>query len=333
MTLLNIQGLTVEYHAVSGIYRAVEDLSFSLERGKSLGIVGESGCGKTTAMLALMRLLPEDGRIVAGQVLLDGIDLLQLNPSEMREYRWRNISMVFQGAMNALNPVRTVGAQIAEAIRRHDTVPRGETREEVCRLLDLVGVSRSRGDQYPHQYSGGMRQRGMIAMALACRPQVIIADEPTTALDVMIQAQILDLLRSLQNELGLSIIIVTHDLGVVAEICDDVLVMYGGKLAEYAPSEIIYQAAVHPYTRKLLSAFPDIKNPKDKLSSIPGHPPALNNLPLGCRFEPRCDLAQGFCSLEIPRTLELTPGHFVRCLRAQENRTYAVRRKNTGNWG
>jgi len=317
MKLLVVKDLTVEYHTATGIYRAVEGLSFSLRRGKSLGIVGESGCGKTTAMLAMMRILPQDGRIVEGQVLLDGVDLLQLDPPEMRDYRWRNISMVFQGAMNALNPVRPVGVQIAEAIRRHDTVPKGETRDEVHRLLDLVGVSSSRADQYPHQYSGGMRQRAMIAMALACRPQVVIADEPTTALDVMIQAQIMDLLAELQHELDLSIIIVTHDLGVVAETCDNVLVMYGGKLAEYAPSDVIYQDAIHPYTRKLLSAFPDIKNPRAKLTSIPGYPPPLNKLPLGCRFEPRCDSSGDFCSLEVPRILELAPGHFVGCLRAK----------------
>jgi len=317
MTLLDVRNLTVEYHTDTGIYRAVEALSFSLLRGKSLGIVGESGCGKTTAMLALMRILPKDSRIVEGQVLLDGIDLMQLDPPAMRDYRWRNISMVFQGAMNALNPVRTVSSQIAEAIRRHDTVPKGETRDEVYRLLDLVGVSRSRTDQYPHQYSGGMRQRAMIAMALACRPQVVIADEPTTALDVMIQAQIMDLLRELQNELDLSIIVVTHDLGIVAETCDNVLVMYGGKLAELAPTDIIYQEAIHPYTRKLIHAFPDIKNPRAKLTSIPGYPPPLNKLHLGCRFEPRCDLSGDFCSLEVPEIVELAPGHFVGCLRAK----------------
>jgi ABC-type dipeptide/oligopeptide/nickel transport system ATPase component len=228
-----------------------------------------------------MRLLPEAGRIVNGKIIFEDVDLLQLTPREMREYRWQKLSMIFQGAMNALNPVRTVGSQIAEALREHDTVPRDEISDEVLRLLDLVGVAHSRAAQYPHQYSGGMRQRAMIAMALACKPKIVIADEPTTALDVMIQAQMLDLLQELQKELNLSIIMVTHDLGVVAELCDDVLVMYGGKLAEYASADIIYNRPLHPYTQRLLSAFPDIDNPRAQLASIPGHPPALDALPPG----------------------------------------------------
>ena len=317
MTLLKVQDLTVEYHTDSGVYLAVEDLFFTLAEGKSLGIVGESGCGKTTAMMALMRLLPEAGRIVDGEVIFENIDLLQLSPKEMRKYRWLKMSMIFQGAMNALNPVRTVGSQIAEALREHDTVPKGEIRQEVLRLLDLVGVARSRTEQYPHQYSGGMRQRAMIAMALACRPKIVLADEPTTALDVMIQAQMLDLLQELQKELGLSIIMVTHDLGVVAELCDDVLVMYGGKLAEYASADIIYNQSLHPYTQRLLSAFPDINEPRAQLSSIPGHPPALNALPPGCRFEPRCDLADEGCKLKAPEPVEIRKGHYVSCFKVE----------------
>jgi len=317
MTLLKVQDLSVEYHTDSGIYLAVEDLFFTLAEGKSLGIVGESGCGKTTAMMALMRLLPEAGRIVDGEVIFENIDLLQLSPKEMQEYRWTKMSMIFQGAMNALNPVRTVGSQIAEALREHHTVPKGEIRQEVLRLLDLVGVARSRTEQYPHQYSGGMRQRAMIAMALACRPKLVLADEPTTALDVMIQAQMLDLLQELQKELGLSIIMVTHDLGVVAELCDDVLVMYGGKLAEYASADIIYNQSLHPYTQRLLAAFPDINEPRAQLSSIPGHPPALNALPPGCRFEPRCDLADEGCKLKAPEPVEIRKGHYVSCFKVE----------------
>ena len=317
MTLLKVQDLSVEYHTDSGIYLAVEDLFFTLAEGKSLGIVGESGCGKTTAMMALMRLLPEAGRIVDGEVIFENIDLLQLSPKEMREYRWLKMSMIFQGAMNALNPVRTVGSQIAEALREHNTVPKSEIRQEVLRLLDLVGVARSRTEQYPHQYSGGMRQRAMIAMALACRPKIVLADEPTTALDVMIQAQMLDLLQELQKELGLSIIMVTHDLGVVAELCDDVLVMYGGKLAEYASADIIYNQSLHPYTQRLLSAFPDIDDPRAELSSIPGHPPALNALPPGCRFEPRCELADEGCKLKAPEPVEIRKGHYVSCFKVE----------------
>ncbi len=207
----------------------------------------------------------------------------------MHEVRWKGISIIFQGAMNALNPVRTVGDQIAEAITCHEiTGAREMVRERVDELLDLVGITKDRRDSYPHQYSGGMRQRAMIAMALACNPQVVIADEPTTALDVMIQAQVLDLLDNLRRKLGLSIIFVTHDLGVVAEMCDSVLVMYGGVMAEYADVDTVYNKAVHPYTQELLKAFPDLSNPEKKLASIPGYPPRLDDLPTGCRFAPRC---------------------------------------------
>jgi len=317
MTLLQVRNLTVEYQTAAGTYRAVEDLSFHLEQGKALGIVGESGCGKTTAMLALMRLLPEEGRIVDGEIQFEQTDLLGLSPDKLNQYRWRMISMIFQGAMNALNPVRTVGGQIEEAIRLHGTVARSEVKNEVLRLLDLVGIVFSRVGHYPHQYSGGMRQRAMIAMALACRPRIVIADEPTTALDVMVQAQILDLLERLQKELDLSIILVTHDLGLVAELCDDVLVMYGGRMAEYASSHRIYNHAGHPYTQRLLSAFPDIENPGAELASIPGYPPALDALPPGCRFQPRCHLALDICALEPPPNVEVIPDHLVSCVRAQ----------------
>jgi oligopeptide/dipeptide ABC transporter ATP-binding protein len=320
MTLLQVRGLTVEYHTDAGVFRAVEDLDFSLEEGRSLGLVGESGCGKTTAMMALMRLLPEAGRIVEGEALFEGADLLRLSTAQMRTYRWGKISMVFQGAMNALNPVRTVGSQIEEAICHHKVVGRGEAREEVGRLLDLVGVSPGRAGQYPHQYSGGMRQRAMIAMALACRPKVVICDEPTTALDVMVQAQILDLLQELQRELDLAIIMVTHDLGVVAELCDDVLVMYGGRMAEYADADTIFNIPVHPYTQRLLFAFPDIDAPRAELASIPGHPPPLDDLPPGCRFEPRCGLRLVECAAQVPAGIEIAPGHFASCLRAGETR-------------
>jgi peptide/nickel transport system ATP-binding protein len=324
MSLLEVRDLTVEYHTKDGIFCAVENLNLDLDQGESLGIVGESGCGKTTAMLAVMRLLPEAGRIVSGRVLLDGVDLLQLPVAQLRTYRWKEISMIFQGAMNALNPVRTVGSQIEEALLVHDTVPRAKAQREVERLLDLVGVSPARASEYPHEYSGGMRQRAVIAMALACQPRVIIADEPTTALDVMVQAQILDLLQELQRELHLSIIMVTHDLGVVAELCDDVLVMYGGRMAEWADIDRIYNHAVHPYTRRLLFAFPDIDDPRATLASIPGHPPPLDNLPPGCRFEPRCGVSLDRCSRELPQSIEVAPGHYVCCVLAEgEGRRHA----------
>lgn len=318
MHLLEVVDLSVEYHTPSGIFRAVDNLNFHLDTGKSLGLVGESGCGKTTTMLSLLRLLPENGRIVSGEVIFKGKNLLHLPVPELRKIRWKEISIIFQGAMNALNPVRTVADQIAETLIHHNITPRSEVNKEVYRLLDMVGVSKSRASQYPHQYSGGMRQRAMIAMALACRPKIIFADEPTTALDVMIQAQMLDLLQELQEELDLSIIMVTHDLGVVAELCDDVLVMYGGRLIEYGSSDAIYNHAQHPYTQRLLTAFPDIENPRAELSAIPGYPPPLNNLPPGCIFEPRCLVAEKICSQKTPKEYEVSPDHIASCIKLYE---------------
>ncbi|UCH61338.1 MAG: ABC transporter ATP-binding protein, partial [Anaerolineales bacterium] len=269
-------------HAVAGV-------SFTLREGEMLGLVGESGCGKTTLMLSILRLLPQAGRITGGQLLLDGRDLFSLSEREIENVRWKDISFIFQGAMNALNPVRTIGDQIAEAIIRHNLArSRSWLDERVRELLELVGIGGDRKDQYPHQYSGGMRQRAMIAMALACNPRIVIADEPTTALDVMIQAQILELLESLRTRLGLSVILVTHDLGVVAEVCDTVLVMYGGVTAEYADVDTVFNRPQHPYTQQLLGAFPDLSRPKGRLLAIPGYPPRLDALPPGCRFAPRC---------------------------------------------
>jgi peptide/nickel transport system ATP-binding protein len=294
--------------------QAVVDVSFTLREGEVLGLVGESGCGKTTLVLSLMRLLPANGRIVDGTVLLDGIDLLSLSEGEMARMRWNEIAIIFQGAMNALNPVRTVGDQIAEAITQfEDLANKKAVKDRVAELLDLVGIGPERQDQYPHQYSGGMRQRAMIAMALACNPQVVIADEPTTALDVMVQAQILELLEKLRDVLGLSIIFVTHDLGVVAEMCDSVLVMYGGVTAEYADVDTIYNEPQHPYTRELLRAFPDISHPTEKLASIPGFPPRLNALPPGCRFAPRCPSAMDVCQVLQPAQHRLDDGHLTSC--------------------
>ena len=315
MAVLEVRNLSVNYLTDQGTaLRAVEDVSFSLEQGCSLGLVGESGCGKTTAMLGVLRLLPAEGRIVSGEVRYEGVDLLRLSEREMRKYRWSKISLVFQGAMNALNPVRKVGDQIAEPIMLHGVaIDKKAASERVDELLELVGITPEMARQYPHQYSGGMRQRAMIAMALACSPDIIIADEPTTALDVMIQAQILDLLQNLQRELDLSIILVTHDLGVVAEICDDVLVMYGGKTAEYASVDTIYNEPLHPYTQRLLQAFPDVDSPTSTLASIPGFPPPLDALPPGCRFEPRCHRKSDVCAVESPPLVTVKPGHYVAC--------------------
>jgi peptide/nickel transport system ATP-binding protein len=299
---------------------ALMDVGFTLRKGEVLGLVGESGCGKTTLMLSLMRLLPANGRITSGVIQFQEQDLLSLSESDMARIRWKEISMIFQGAMNALNPVKKVGDQIAEAILQHSEGPNAnEVNGRVRDLLDLVGIGPERRDQYPHQYSGGMRQRAMIAMALACSPQIVIADEPTTALDVMVQAQILQLLDNLRQKLGLSILFVTHDLGVVAEMCDSVLVMYGGVTAEYALVDTIFNNPQHPYTRELLRAFPDLSNPTAQLASIPGHPPRLNALPPGCRFAPRCPAAYGRCHTEQPSLHQIEPNHWASCHLVQPN--------------
>ncbi len=312
--LLDVRNLSINYVNETQVAKAVHNVSFRLHEGELLGLVGESGCGKTTLMMALMRLLPAAGQISNGQVLYGGRDLATLSEEQLAEIRWKGISIIFQGAMNALNPVRTVGDQIAEAIIKHmPTMPRGAVEARVVELLELVGIAAEHKDHYPHQYSGGMRQRAMIAMALSCNPQVVIADEPTTALDVMIQAQILELLDSLRKKLRLAIIFVTHDLGVVAEMCDSVLVMYGGVTAEYASVDVIYNTPQHPYTQELLKAFPDLTKPEKKLVSIPGYPPKLDALPDGCRFAPRCPMAFDRCKTELPKLHELGNGHIASC--------------------
>ncbi|MBI5825928.1 MAG: dipeptide/oligopeptide/nickel ABC transporter permease/ATP-binding protein [Chloroflexi bacterium] len=313
--LLEVRNLSIHYvNNGKPPARAVENISFNLQEGELIGLVGESGCGKTTLMLSLLRLLPSAGQIVNGRVLFNGRDLTALTEDELNSVRWSGISIVFQGAMNALNPVRTVGEQIAEAIIKHlPGFPKENLSARVVELLDLVGIAADHKDHFPHQYSGGMRQRAMIAMALACNPQVIVADEPTTALDVMIQAQILELLDRLRKKLGLAIIFVTHDLGVVAEMCDKVLVMYGGVTAEYADVDVIYNNPKHPYTQELLKAFPDLTKPKKKLSSIPGYPPRLDALPAGCRFAPRCPAAFKRCHTDPPSLHKLGDGHIASC--------------------
>jgi len=313
--VLDVENLSIHYvSADKPPARAVENVSFQLHEGELMGLVGESGCGKTTLMMALMRLLPAAGQIVGGKVLFNHQDLTAMSEEEFTDVRWSGISIIFQGAMNALNPVRTVGDQIAEAIKKHIPVYYDKPVEErVSELLEMVGIAAQHKDHFPHQYSGGMRQRAMIAMALACAPQVVIADEPTTALDVMVQAQILELLDDLRKKLGLAIIFVTHDLGVVAEMCDSVLVMYSGVTAEYADVDTIYNAPRHPYTQELLKAFPDLSQPDKRLTSIPGYPPKLDALPAGCRFAPRCPLAFDRCSIEMPKLHTLNGGHIASC--------------------
>jgi oligopeptide/dipeptide ABC transporter ATP-binding protein len=312
--LLSIRHLTTEFHlADKRIVRALEDVSFEVLPGQTVGLVGESGCGKTTILMSVMRLLPSNGRITSGNIQFKGNDLLSLSEREMRNHRWKDMAIVFQGAMNALNPVMKVGDQILEAILLHKLMNLEAAETRVGELLEMVGIPRLRCDQYPHQYSGGMRQRAMIAMSLACSPDLLFADEPTTALDVMIQAQVLELLKEIQKTLGLAIVLVTHDLGVVAEVCDSVVVMYGGKVAENGSADTVYNQPQHPYTQRLLASFPDLNAPSDALAFIPGTPPRLTDLPPGCRFHPRCDVKIDPCDKIPPTMIETSPGHFSAC--------------------
>ena len=311
--LLSVRHLTTEFQLANNqVARALEDVSFDVLSGQTLGLVGESGCGKTTTLMSVMRLLPASGRITEGNIHFKGTDLLTLSEREMRAFRWKEIAIIFQGSMNALNPVMRVGDQISEAILLHNQMGREAAEQRVGELLELVGIPRLRGEQYPFQYSGGMRQRAMVAMALACSPSLLFADEPTTALDVMIQAQVLELLKQIQRTLGLTIVLVTHDLGVVAEMCDEVVVMYGGKVAEYGTADLIYNHPQHPYTQRLLKAFPDLNRATEAVDSagqdlvtIPGSPPRLNALPAGCRFNPRCQESTEICTQVAPRLVNM----------------------------
>ena len=298
--LLEVDGLRTYFRLPRGTVKAVDGVSFRLEAGEALGIAGESGCGKTTTALSLIQLLPPNARIAGGSVRLYGIDLAAKSTNQMRRYRWREISIVFQGAMNALNPVRRIREQVAEPIVQRLQVSERDALRRAGELLELVGIPSRRGTAYPHELSGGMRQRAMIAMALACDPAIVIGDEPTTALDVMVQAQILDLLERLRRQLGLSLILITHDLSVIAETCDRVLIMYAGRVAEEGPVRDVFARPRHPYTQKLLRAFPNIHADRRTLDTIPGAPPDLVDPPPGCRFAPRCPLVMDVCRTEVP---------------------------------
>ena len=298
--LLVVDDLRTHFTVGSGTVRAVDGVSFRLDHGEALGIAGESGCGKTTTALSLVRILPSNARIVSGSINLMGIDLVPKSENALRRYRWREVSIVFQGAMNALNPVSRIRDQIAEPIEERLGESPKAARKRADDLLELVGIPRKRGDAYPHQLSGGMRQRAMIAMALACDPAVIIGDEPTTALDVMVQAQILELLEDLRHKLGLSLILITHDLSVIAETCDRVMVMYAGRVAEEGPVDEVFRRPRHPYTQKLMAAFPNIHADRRTLDMIPGSPPDLRDPPPGCRFAPRCPFAMDVCREVVP---------------------------------
>lgn len=315
MPVLQLQGLTTHYTTLRGWVRAAEDVSFEVDKGQALGLVGESGCGKTTVALSILKILPSGGRIRKGRILFNEVDLVPLSNGEMRKIRWKGISIVFQGAMNALNPVFKVGDQIIEAIRLHEPdVSKSDARRRTEALLEMVGVEPSRADNYPHEFSGGMRQRALIAMALAANPQLLIADEPGTALDVIVQAQTLQLMRALKEKLGLAMVIISHDLSIVAEICEKVAIMYAGHIVEYGNVESIFKEPLHPYTQGLLGAFPSIKGERKKLTSVPGQPPDLLEPPPACRFHPRCPYAMDICRKERPVLERVGSGdHNVAC--------------------
>jgi peptide/nickel transport system ATP-binding protein len=313
MPLLEILNLATAFPTEIGSARAVDDVTLSVDKGKVLGIVGESGCGKSITSLSILRLVPPPGKIVGGKILLDGTNLLDLTEAQMRSIRGNKIALIPQDPMTSLNPVYTVGAQIMEAIELHQKVGHKEARKKAIEVLDRVRIpeAKTRVDDYPHQFSGGMRQRVMIAMALACEPELLIADEPTTALDVTVQAQILDLLREIQTSQGTAIVLITHDLGVVAEMCDTVAVMYAGSVVEYSDVRELFSNPKHPYTVGLLNSIP--RPGTDRLTAIEGQPPSLTKLPSGCRFANRCPIKEDRCDLSIPPLEEKSVGHVARC--------------------
>ncbi len=312
--MLEVRNLKTYFYTTKGVVKAVDGVSFKLNKGEVLGIAGESGCGKSTTAYSLIRLVPPPGKIVDGELVFEGRDILKLSEEDFRkQIRWKKISMVFQGAMNALNPVYTIGDQIAEVLMLHKHMTKEEAMKEVYKLLEMVGIDPKRAKSYPHELSGGMKQRVVIAMALALRPPLVIADEPTTALDVVVQAQIMNLLKRLQREHRMSIILITHDLSLIAEMAEKVVIMYAGKIVEYGTAEQIFLNPQHPYTRGLLASIPRLTGDIHKLEFIPGVPPDLSNPPPGCRFAPRCKFKFEPCDKEEPPVIEVEPGHYVSC--------------------
>jgi peptide/nickel transport system ATP-binding protein len=327
LPLLEVDSLTVDYRTRRGNIRAVNNVSFTLEKGETLGLVGESGSGKSTLGLSVIRLVPPPGVIVSGHIRLDGTDTTGLSEEEMRSIRGKKVAFVFQDPMTSLNPVKKVGAHFIELIRTHepDVSERG-TLERAEKALTDVGILPERINDYPHQFSGGMRQRIMIALAIALNPDLVIADEPTTALDVIVQAKILDLLKSLRDTYEMALILITHDLSIVLERCDKIIVMYAGSLVEYASSTELHRNPRHPYTQGLLKSIPNVELAQQKLEAIPGSPPNLLNPPKGCRFWPRCSFAKKKCRVEEPPVIEFSSGHFVRCFGEMHNRERSHKR-------
>ena len=316
MSLLNVENLKTYFETRRGYVKAVDEVSLQMEKGDALGLVGESGCGKTTTVLTIMRLLPSNGRVLSGRILFDGVDMLDIDEERLRkEILWKRISMVFQGAMNALNPVFRVGDQITQAIRFHEDIVKESAWDRVRELFSLVGIDPDRASDYPHEFSGGMKQRAIIALALACNPDLVIADEPVTALDVIVQAQILELMRSLREKLGLSMIMITHDLSVVADVCNKAAIMYAGKIVERGDIVTVFKDPMHPYAQGLITNYPRIKGEKKKFAPISGRPPNLISPPSGCRFHPRCPYADDICRREVPETVEVERGHYLACHR------------------
>jgi peptide/nickel transport system ATP-binding protein len=316
--LLELRRLAVSFATDDGTVRAVDGIDLALLRGRTLGLVGESGCGKSVTSLAVMGLLPLENSKVSGEVHFEGRDLLKIPTAELRDLRGARLAMIFQEPMTSLNPSYTIGNQIVEAIRRHQGLNAADARKRAIEMLRLVRIPspEKRIDDYPHKLSGGMRQRAMIAMALACGPQLLIADEPTTALDVTIQAQILDLMRGLRRDTGTAIILITHDLGVVAEMADDVAVMYAGQIVERAPVEALFARPEHPYTVGLLGSIPKLDQKRESLPSIEGRVPDMAYPPEGCRFAARCPFVEPACREAVPPLVEVAPGHLSRCRRA-----------------
>jgi peptide/nickel transport system ATP-binding protein len=313
--ILDVQGLQTYYKIKRGWVKAVDGVSLHVDSGKALGLAGESGCGKTTIALSVLKILPSGGQTINGRIIFDNTDITNFEETEMREkIRWKGISIVFQGAMNALNPVYKISDQIIEAIMKHEPdVEKPEALERGQKLFELVGIDPGRISNFPHEFSGGMKQRAMIAMALACNPKLLIADEPGTALDVIVCAQVLKLLRQLRDKLGLSMILVSHDLSIIADTCDSVAIMYGGKIVESGDIVAIFKRPMHPYTQGLLGAFPSITAEKTRMISIPGSPPDLLSPPLGCRFHPRCAYALEICRKVDPAFIAVEKDHYVAC--------------------